>query len=143
MKKTLLIALFASLSFNAVGAERVQTQAPSRNPQLPVRAVAKLPDYVVEHAGKIGGSAKEFMVKIKNAGTADAPSALASAANMTPGYGGSTTQGFPPIKAGSFIWVKLTLSKAPRPGSRIWVRIDHNKAIAEKNEANNDYYFNW
>lgn len=142
MNKTLMIAIIAGMSVNVLAAERATSPAAS-TPLNIIQAVQKKPDYVVEHAGKIGGSDTQLMVKIRNAGNADAPSALAQAMNMTPGVGGSATQPFSPIKAGSFIWIKMTLSKAPGPDARILIRLDHNKAVAESNETNNDYYFNW
>ncbi|NIA71003.1 hypothetical protein HBA54_20595 [Pelagibius litoralis] len=144
--KTLTFALLAALAFgsihSATAADRAKPGQPTP-PGLTYQKKAAKPDFVILHAGSVGGTSNELMVQIKNAGTVNSPGALLQANNMAPGNSGAATTPFIHIKAGQFIWVKVVLNKPARKGDRIILFADHNNAVAETKENNNKYAFNF
>ena len=144
--RLLTIALTGALAMTALQAASAQTRTQPQQttpPGLTLQKKAPKPDFVIEHASAIGGKDNQFMVKVKNASSANAPSALLQSNNMAKGNSGAATTPMPPIKAGQFVWVKVELNKPARPGDRILLFADHNNAVAEIKEKNNKYGFNW
>lgn len=147
--RILAFTLATAIAFTAVAGASAQTRVQPTPPKPPVSSFQKKapapakPDYVIEHASAIGGKDNEFMVKVKNASSVNAPGALLQSVNMAKGNSGAATTPFPPIKAGQHVWVKVVLNKPARAGDRILVFADHNNAVAEINEKNNKYAFNW
>ena len=143
--RTVSYALIASLALSLTAAAqaqtRVQTQTPP--PGLVLQKQAPKPDFVILHASAIGGKSDEFMVQVKNDGAVNSPTAKMRSRNMTPGNNGAAVNILPPIKAGQFVWVKVVFNEPVRPNQRILVEADHNKAVAETKENNNNYAFNW
>ncbi|GAB4392326.1 MAG: hypothetical protein Tsb0032_07520 [Kiloniellaceae bacterium] len=138
----LLGALILATAAGASAQTRLQPAKPTP-PGLTLQKQAPKPDFVIEHASAIGGSNNQFMVKVKNAGAVNSPAAKLRSGNKTPGNNGVALSAIPAIKAGQHAWVKVELSKPARPGDRILVEADYNKAVAETKEKNNNYAFNW
>jgi len=134
-------ALIASLALSLAGTALAETRAPAPS-GLTLQKQAPKPDFVILHASAIGGKNDQFMVQVKNDGAANSPAAHLRSGNKT-GANGKALTPLPPIKAGQFVWVKVELNKAARPGDRILVEADYNKAVAKTKENNNNYAFNW
>lgn len=140
-------ALIASLALTVAGNAVAQNRAPVQPTPAPALQLntpnAAKPDFVILHASAVGGKNDVFMVQVKNDGIVNSPAAHLRSGNKT-GTNGKALTPIPPIKAGQFIWVKVELNKAARPGDRILVEADYNKAVAEtKENNNNNYAFNW
>jgi hypothetical protein len=147
--RILALALAAGLALTAVQAASAQTRVQPLQPTPPAPTLQKKapapakPDFVILHAGAVGGSNNKFMIQVKNDGPADSPNAFLRNRNMAPGNVGVALTAVPAIKAGQFVWVQAELNKPARPGDRILVEADYNTAVAETKENNNNYAFNW
>jgi hypothetical protein len=144
--RILTLALTAAVALSSLQAASAQTRvqpSPPAPPGLTLQKQAPKPDFVILHASAIGGKNNEFMVQVKNAAAADSPKAFLRSSNKTAGNKGVALTAIPAIAAGKFEWVKVVLTEPARPGDRILVEADYNKAVAETKEHNNNYAFNW
>jgi len=80
----------------------------------------------------------KFRVYVKNTGSVDSP---ASKMSINSSSGGGEVS-VPAIVANSGQWVEVQFF-AFEDGSRIRLMVDSHKKVAESNESNNVYAFNW
>lgn len=140
--RILTIALTAALALTSLQATAAETRAPASGPtqilnkKAPERAKA---DLVIANVRKTGDAA--FSVYIKNQGTAAAGPSAFKVENAT--SGGSGQQPMGGLQAGSGQWIKVTIWPNVKAGDKIKLYADIGAKVAESDETNNAYQFNW
>lgn len=117
--------------FAAIGSTAKTVKAPSRaKPDLSIANILKLNDPTP--------NLDKFKVYVKNTGSVASP---ASKLSFNGSSGGGEVS-VPQIAAKSGHWVEVQFFEF-RDGSRIKLMADSQKKVAESNESNNVYGFNW
>lgn len=118
--------------------ERNFTASGSKVVKMPGRAKADLSIANMFKQNDPNPSLDKFRVYVKNTGSVDSP---ASKMSINSSSGGGEVS-VPAIVANSGQWVEVQFF-AFEDGSRIRLMIDSHKKVAESNESNNVYAFNW
>ena len=139
----ILIAVMAVASSQAAVAQmRVQPQPanPTPAPMLQKKAPAPAkPDLAITQAVVTGPDMFKFYVE--NRGAAPSWQTAVKIENAT--SGGMGSQGIRGLQAGSGMWVEVRIWPNVKAGDKIELYADFGTKVAESNEANNAFSFNW
>lgn len=128
-------------SIKAPTRPQASTAAPSRGGIKIQKASIAMPDLSIANVSKKNDptpNVDTYSVYVKNTGNKDsAPCKMYF--NASSGQGEFNV---PQIKAGSGEWIEVKYFEY-KDGSRISLYVDSQKTVAETNEGNNKYAFNW